>query len=122
MVCQNFLNKKLFTHKVLEQHDLIAEIWFIILNVSPITFAMKLLYILLATFGALFAGYMIINDFRFDNISFSNYLITTIFILLLCCLVAIGLAVIVSFRKKHSEKNVMTIRQYYQYKDIKGAR
>ncbi len=87
-----------------------------------ITFAMKLFYILLATFGALFAGYLIMNDFSFDNISFSNYLITTLFILLMSCLLAIGLAVFVSFRKKQSERNVMTIRQYYQYKDIKGAR
>lgn len=83
---------------------------------------MKLLYILLATFGALFAGYMVTNDFTFDNTSFSNYLISTLFILLMACLVAIGLGALVSYRRKHTDKNVMTIRQYYQYKDIKGAR
>jgi predicted histidine transporter YuiF (NhaC family) len=83
---------------------------------------MKLLYILLATFGALFAGYMVTNDFTFDNKSFSNYLISTLFILLMCCLVAIGLGLIMSYRRRGSYKNVMTIRQYYQYKDIKGTR
>ncbi|SFQ32888.1 hypothetical protein SAMN05444144_10365 [Flavobacterium akiainvivens] len=77
---------------------------------------------MLATFGGLFAGYMVLNNFTFDNISFSNYLISTLFILLMCCLLAIGLGVIVSYRRKNSDKNVMTIRQYYQYKDIKGTR
>lgn len=81
--------------------------------------AMKLLYIILSVFGALFAGYLFINDFAFDNISFSNYLISTLFVLLLCCIAVIGLGAMVSFKRKNADKNVMTIRQYYQYKSAR---
>ncbi|MES2484409.1 MAG: hypothetical protein V4581_00450 [Bacteroidota bacterium] len=80
---------------------------------------MKLLYIMLSVFGALFAGYLFINDFTFDNISFSNYLISTLFVLLLCCIGVICLGAMVSFKRKNADKNVMTIRQYYQYKSAR---
>ena len=81
--------------------------------------AMKLLYILAATFGLLLTGYLFVNDFTFDNITFSNYLINTLFIMLLCCLGVGGLIAAVSYRRKHADKDVMTIRQYYQYRSAR---
>jgi hypothetical protein len=83
------------------------------------TNAMKLLYIMLSVFGSLFAGYMVMNDFSFDNISFSNYLISTLFVLFLGCIAVISLGAILSYRRKHAHKNVMTIRQYYNYKSAR---
>ena len=78
---------------------------------------MKPVYALLFIVILMFGGYLLLNDFSFDNISFSNYLINTLFILLLSC-VAIGAFIvwIISLRRKHSYKGIMTIRQYYQYK------
>jgi uncharacterized membrane protein HdeD (DUF308 family) len=81
--------------------------------------AMKLLYILVALFALLFSGYMIANDFSFDHISFSNYLINTLFIMLLCCIGVVGLVAAVSYKRKHADKDVMTIRQYYQYRSAR---
>ncbi|HYD90862.1 MAG TPA: hypothetical protein VEA37_05160 [Flavobacterium sp.] len=81
---------------------------------------MKPLYILFFVLGLFFGSYMVINDFNFDNISFSNYLINMLFILLLSCVVLIaGIAWLVSFRRKHHDKGIMTIRQYYQYKSAR---
>ena len=80
---------------------------------------MKLLYILAVTFGLLLTGYMFVNDFTFDNTTFSNYLINTLFIMLLCCLGVVGLFAAVSYRRKHADKDVMTIRQYYQYRSAR---
>lgn len=76
---------------------------------------MKLLYISLLVLISLVAGYLFLNDFSFDNKSFSNYLINTLFIILLTSLAVIGVALLLN-RKKDKEKNIMTIRQYYQYK------
>lgn len=78
---------------------------------------MRLLYILIFMFGAILGGYLLVNDFSFDNISFSDYLINTLFIFLLSC-VAIGIAILllVSMRRKHANKGIMTIREYYEYK------
>ena len=87
---------------------------------NPIRFnVMKLLYILVAVFAVLFSGYMLTNDFTFNHISFSNYLINTLFIVLPCCLGIAGLFAILAYRKKHADKDVMTIRQYYQYRSAR---
>lgn len=81
---------------------------------------MKPLYILFFVLGLFFGSYMVINDFKFDNIRFSNYLINMLFILLLSCVLLIaGIAWLVSFRRKHHDKGIMTIRQYYQYKSAR---
>jgi polyferredoxin len=81
---------------------------------------MKLLYILLFMFGLMVTGYLVVNDFNFDNISFSNYLINTLFILLLSCLsVSIIITYLFTVRKKSINKDIMTIRQYYQYKSAR---
>ena len=81
---------------------------------------MRPLYILFFVLGLLFGSYMVVNDFNFDNISFSNYLINMLFILLLSCVVLIaGVAWLVSLRRKHHDKGMMTIRQYYEYKSAR---
>jgi hypothetical protein len=78
---------------------------------------MKPLYALLFIMALMFGGYFVINGFSFDNISFSDYLINTLFILLLSC-VLLGATVVwfINFKRKHNYKGIMTIRQYYQYK------
>lgn len=78
---------------------------------------MRLLYILIFMFGAILGGYLLINDFSFDNITFSDYLINTLFIFLLSC-VAIGIAILllVSMRRRSANRGIMTIREYYEYK------
>ncbi|MCW4470737.1 hypothetical protein OGH69_17325 [Flavobacterium sp. MFBS3-15] len=80
---------------------------------------MKLLYIILAVFLMLLAGYMLLNDFTFDNGSFSNYLITTLVILLTSCIAVGGMAWLFAARKKNNYKGIMTIRQYYDYKSAR---
>jgi len=80
---------------------------------------MKPLYYFLLLIALFFTGYLIINDFNFDNITFSNYLINTLFILLLTCVVVAVGAYFVAVRRKHLNKDVMTIRQYYQYKSAR---
>ncbi len=77
---------------------------------------MKLLYLSLAIIIGLMVGYFILNDFTFDNKSFSNYLINTIFVILLSCIAVLGLGFLLNYRKKDRVRNIMTIRQYYQYK------
>jgi len=80
---------------------------------------MKPFYYLVLLIVLFVTGYLVLNDFNFDNISFSNYLINTLFILLLSCVaIAIG-AYLVAIRRKHLAKDVMTIRQYYQYKSAR---
>lgn len=80
---------------------------------------MKPLYYFILLMALFFTGYFIINDFSFDNISFSNYLINTLFILLLSCVVVAIAGYLIAIRKKQLNKNVMTIRQYYQYKSAR---
>lgn len=81
--------------------------------------AMKLLYFFLFLLTLMVGGYLWLNEFSFDNISFSNYLIKTLFILLLSCLVlVIGIYSLVVQRRR-SNRDVMTIRQYYDYKSAR---
>jgi Tfp pilus assembly protein PilO len=80
---------------------------------------MKPLYYFVLLMALFFTGYFIINDFNFDNISFSNYLINTLFVLLLTCVVIAIAAYLFAVRRKHLNKDVMTIRQYYQYKSAR---
>lgn len=78
---------------------------------------MKLIYILIFIFAAILGGYLFLNDFSFDNTSFSNYLINTLFIFLLSCVgLVIGIMGIVYIRRKSANKGIMTIREYYEYK------
>ncbi len=81
---------------------------------------MKLLYFLLFIFGLLLGGYLILNDFNFDNSTFSNYLLDTLFIFLMSCVgIIITALVIVSLKRRSTHKGIMTIREYYEYKDYK---
>ena len=80
---------------------------------------MKPLYYFLLLMALFLTGYFIINDFNFDNITFSNYLINTLFILLLSCVVVAVAGYFIAIRRKHQTKDVMTIRQYYQYKSAR---
>ncbi len=80
---------------------------------------MKLLYYFLFLFVLLLAGYFLANDFSFDNITFSNYLINTLFILVLACAGVIGILYMVYQRRKNAKNGFMTIRQYYQYKSAR---
>lgn len=80
---------------------------------------MKLLYFFLFLFVLLVTGYLFIYDFSFDNITFSNYLINTLFIAVLSCVAIIGVVYLVTQKRKNNNKGVMTIRQYYQYKSAR---
>lgn len=80
---------------------------------------MKPLYYLLALAALFFTGYFAINGFSFDNISFSDYLINTLFILLLSCVIVAAVGYFVALRRKNMTKDVMTIRQYYDYKSAR---
>ncbi|WP_116787351.1 hypothetical protein [Flavobacterium psychrotrophum] len=77
---------------------------------------MKLLYILLALFITSVGGYFIVNNFSFDSSAFSSFLINSLFILMILGLVAASVAVMFTLKKKQQNRNVMTIRQYYDYK------
>lgn len=89
------------------------------INVNQNSLIMKLLYTLLFVFGAMLAGYLFLNDFNFDNTTFSNYLINTLFVLLLSSLVIGGILYLISIKRKNAYKDIMTIRQYYQYKSAR---
>lgn len=80
---------------------------------------MKPVYYFISLMALFLTGYFIINDFNFDNITFSNYLINTLFILLLSCVVVAVTGYFLAIRRKHLNKDVMTIRQYYQYKSAR---
>ena len=80
---------------------------------------MKLLYIFLSVSSLFFGSYLFINNFNFDNITFSNYLINALFVLLLCSLSIGGLVALFTYRRKHHHKEMMTIRQYYQYRSAR---
>ncbi|PZR19893.1 MAG: hypothetical protein DI539_12490 [Flavobacterium psychrophilum] len=80
---------------------------------------MKPLYYFLVLAALFFAGYFVLNDFTFDNVSFSGYLINTLFLLLLSCAVVAIVGYLLAIRRKHQTKDVMTIRQYYQYKSAR---
>lgn len=80
---------------------------------------MKLLYILLFIFALMFGGYFILNGYSFDNEGFSTYLISTLLITLLSCITVGGIIFFISIKRKKSLKDIMTIRQYYQYRDAR---
>jgi hypothetical protein len=84
---------------------------------------MKLIYFFLFVFVMMLTGYLFVNDFNFDNISFSDYLINTLFILLLASLFVVlvsGIMYLIAHRRKSSYyKDIMTIRQYYDYKSAR---
>ena len=80
---------------------------------------MKLIYLFLFAFALMLGGYLLFNDFIFDNISFSAYLINTLFILILSCLAVAGIVYFINLKRKSGYKDVMTIRQYYQYKSAR---
>lgn len=89
-------------------------------DVESYPHVMKPLYIITFIVALVFGGYFILNDFSFDNISFSNYLINTLFILLLSCVVVVSaIAYLIGWRRKHHYKDIMTIRQYYHYKSAR---
>jgi uncharacterized membrane protein YhaH (DUF805 family) len=80
---------------------------------------MKPFYYFLLLMALFFTGYFIINGFSFDNISFSDYLINTLFFLLLSCVAVAITGYLLAIRRKRLNKDVMTIRQYYQYKSAR---
>lgn len=80
---------------------------------------MKPIYYLFLLIALIFLGYLFINDFNFDNISFSNYLINILFITLLSFL-TVGIAIyMIVMKRKKQDKGIQTIRQYYQYKSAR---
>jgi hypothetical protein len=80
---------------------------------------MKLLYFFIIFIGLLFTGYLFVNNFTFDNTSFSHFLINSLFGLLLCSLVLGGIFALISYKRKHTYSGMMTIRQYYNYKSAR---
>jgi uncharacterized membrane protein YhaH (DUF805 family) len=80
---------------------------------------MKLLYFFIALISLTFGGYMIMNNYSFDHTSFSNYLINAILMLLICSLAVTGAVAMLLSRRKHYNKDMMTIRQYYDYKSVR---
>lgn len=84
------------------------------------TAAMKLMYYFLGMLAVLTGAYLWLNDFSFNHIQFSSYLINTLFIaLMLCVVVAAGAYGIYSLKRRSTLKDVMTIRQYYEYKSAR---
>ena len=84
---------------------------------------MRLIYFLLFLFGLMLTGYLFVNNFNFDNATFSDYLINTVFILLLACAFVVlvsGTMYLIARRRRSSYyKDIMTIRQYYDYKSAR---
>ena len=80
---------------------------------------MKLLYIFLSIISLFLIGYLTINNFHFDHSGFSNFLINGLFILLPSSLTIAGIAALFSYRRKHQDKDMMTIRQYYNYRSAR---
>jgi hypothetical protein len=80
---------------------------------------MKLLYFFIVLSFLLFGSYLVMNDFNFDNATFSNYLIKALFIILLLFLTILGGGFLMTMKKKKNYKGIMTIRQYYQYKSAR---
>lgn len=80
---------------------------------------MKLLYTLLALSALSIGGYFIANSTGFDSGVFSTLLIESLFAFMMCGLAVVGIGVFVSFKRKHNYKDVMTIRQYYDYKSAR---
>jgi polyferredoxin len=84
---------------------------------------MRLIYFFLFVFVMMLTGYLFVNDFNFDNITFSDYLINTLFVLLLTCVFVVavsGIMYLIARRKRSSYyKDIMTIRQYYDYKSAR---
>lgn len=77
---------------------------------------MKLLYILLVLFITSVGGYFIVNNFSFDSGAFSTFLINSLFVLMIIGLIAASVAVTLNLKRKQHDRDVMTIRQYYDYK------
>ncbi|MGV3458959.1 MAG: hypothetical protein ACO1N9_00750 [Flavobacterium sp.] len=80
---------------------------------------MKLIYFFVFAFVLMLGGYLLFNDFIFDNISFSAYLINTLFVLILSSIAVAGIVYLINLKRKSFSKDVMTIRQYYQYKSAR---
>lgn len=84
---------------------------------------MRLIYFFLFLFSLMLTGYLFINNFSFDNVTFSDYLINTVFILLLTCafvVIVSGIMYFIARRRRSSYyKDIMTIRQYYNYKSAR---
>ncbi len=80
---------------------------------------MKLLYILISFIGLLITGYLFTNNFSFDNVSFSNFLISSLFALLLFSMLVGGIYALLSYKRKHTYSDMMTIRQYYNYRSAR---
>lgn len=79
---------------------------------------MKLLYYFLLLFVVLLGGYLFINNFSFDNESFSGFLLNTLFIFLLACVAILTVVLLVlAIKRKSVHKGIMTIQEYYRYKE-----
>lgn len=80
---------------------------------------MKLLYILLALFTTAIGGYFVVNNFNFDSGAFSSFLIDSLFVLMIFGVAAVGIVAAIASKRKQYYKDVMTIRQYYDYKSAR---
>lgn len=78
---------------------------------------MKLLYIFLAFAIVATGGFFLF--YNINNAKFSMYLINGIFIALMALLLIAGIVFFVGIKRKQHSKNVMTIRQYYDYKSVR---
>jgi len=80
---------------------------------------MKLLYFFLSIMSVVLTSYLFINNFKFDHSGFSSFLIKGLFIVLPLSLIVVGIAALFSHRKKIQDKDMMTIRQYYNYRSAR---
>lgn len=78
---------------------------------------MKLLYFFLVFTVVATGGFFLFQNI--NNAKFSMYLIDSIFVALLTMLVIVGIGVFVNIKRKQQNKNVMTIRQYYDFKSVR---
>ncbi len=80
---------------------------------------MKLLYFILAFFAAAIGVYFVLNNFHYDSATFSFFLIKSLTIEFVLVFMVICVVFLVNKRKKQHLKGIMTIKEYFQYKNIR---
>ena len=80
---------------------------------------MKLLYFFLSIMSLVLTGYLVMNNFTFDHPAFSSFLINGLFVVLPGSLIIAALIALFSLKRKHQDKDMMTKRQYYNYRSAR---
>lgn len=70
-------------------------------------------------FILMLSGYLLFNGFNVSNVVFSELLINSLFIMLVSCFTIICVVYIATRKRRLSNKDVKTIRQYYEFKSAR---